>query len=45
VGRGVLQALVHVEAIEGREPRIAHTAHMGVVRDMPEASLMHTEMG
>jgi hypothetical protein len=44
VGRGVLQALVPVEAIEGREPRIAHIAHMGVVRDMLEASLMRTEM-
>jgi hypothetical protein len=41
----VLPALVLVEAIEGREPRIAHTAHMGVVRDMPEASLMITEIG
>jgi hypothetical protein len=45
VGRGVLQALVPVEAIEGREPRIAHIAHMGVVRDMPEATLMRTEIG
>jgi hypothetical protein len=43
--RGVLHALVPVEAIEGREPRIAHIAHMGVVRDMPEASLMITEIG
>jgi hypothetical protein len=42
VGRGVLPALVLVEAIEGREPRIAH---MGVVQDMPEASLMITEIG
>jgi hypothetical protein len=41
----VLPALVHVEAIEGREPRIAHIAHMGVVQDMPEASLMLTEGG
>jgi hypothetical protein len=40
VGRGLLHALVLVEAIEGREPRIAH---MGVVRDMPEATLMRTD--
>jgi hypothetical protein len=37
--------MVLVEAIEGREPRIAHIAHMEVVQDMPEASLMLSEGG